>query len=300
MPRGVSSGPTPPAEAEGAFNGDSDKGAKRPERGGERSQRYGEPKLNLEAATVLVVPCYNEAQRLALADFRLFIDSKPRVAFLFVDDGSTDATRKRLEALQRERPDSVRVLGLPANRGKAAAVQEGMREALRSGATYAGYWDADLSTPLDEIPRMVDALERHPACLLLLGSRVRLLGRAIERRALRHYAGRLFATCASLTLGLHVYDTQCGAKLLRVCERTKLLFEEPFETGWIFDVELLARLVRAESGRPRGEVERLIHELPLLRWRDIAGSKVRAHHFAVALWELLRIHRRYRPRRAIR
>lgn len=256
--------------------------------------------MDIEAATALVVPCYNEAKRLPISDFRLFLDHHPKVTFFFVDDGSTDATRERLEAFQRERPGGVRVLGLPTNRGKAAAVREGMCEALASGATYAGYWDADLSTPLDEIPRMVETLENNPECLLLLGSRVRLLGRAIERKAIRHYAGRVFATCASLTLGLQVYDTQCGAKLFRVCDRTATLFEAPFHTGWIFDVELLARFLQADETTAPSVVERAVREIPLLRWRDVAGSKVRALDFAVAVWELLRVHRRYRPRRAPR
>lgn len=252
------------------------------------------------ASTVVVVPCYNEAERLPVRTFREFVDRHADVALVFVDDGSTDATRSRLEHLSREDPRRFRVLALDGNRGKAAAVRAGMLEAFSSGATYAGYWDADLSTPLDELPRFVEILERDPERLIVLGSRVQLLGRAIEREPHRHYAGRVFATCASVVLGLAVYDTQCGAKLLRVCDESRALFEEPFATNWSFDVELLARFRAMHLRSSAAELGRSLSELPLLRWQHVGSSKVRARHFAVALWELLRIARLYRPRRGPR
>jgi hypothetical protein len=124
----------------------------------------------------------------------------------------------------------------------------------------------------------------------VLGSRVRLLGHDIDRRVARHYLGRVFATAASVTLRLPVYDTQCGAKLFRVSETVEALFAEPFCTGWVFDVEILARLVR-DVGHEAAA--RRVCELPLERWQDVAGSRVKPIDFARAIGELHRIHRRY-------
>lgn len=240
----------------------------------------------------LVVPCFNEAARLDLARFHAFAAHRPDVRFLFVDDGSTDGTLRRLQALIAEDPARFGVLRMPENRGKAEAVRRGMLHALAGPSTYAGFWDADLATPLEEIPAFVGALEDNPAVSVVLGSRVRLLGRSVERRTLRHYLGRVFATAASLTLGLPVYDTQCGAKLFRNVPAVRSLFAEPFTSRWIFDVELLARVVsQARAGGP--SAHETVLELPLRRWRDVAGSKLRTSDFLRVPGALWAIHRRY-------
>lgn len=240
----------------------------------------------------IVVPCFDEARRLRPEAFEAFAARVPGVAFLFVDDGSRDGTRERLADLVRRDPERFALLDLPENRGKGEAVRAGIR-AARPDAGLLGYWDADLSTPLDEIPRFAAELEAHPRCDLVLGSRVLLLGRNLERSALRHYAGRVFATCASLALGLAVYDTQCGAKLFRDTPEMRGLFAAPFLSRWCFDVELIARLAaarRARGGTPAAEA---IRELPLRTWRDVPGSKVGALDLPRALVDLWRIRRRY-------
>src|SRR5262245_28728416 len=186
----------------------------------------GKPPMNPD--TIIVVPCYNEAKRLAVAAFRAFAAADPRVRFLFVDDGSTDETRHVLSRLEATAPDRFQTIVQPANLGKAEAVRIGMLNAFASEARYAGYWDADLATPLFQIPRFIDVLDAHPDRDVFFGARVQLLGREIHRRPFRHYLGRLFATAASLTVRLPVYDTQCGAKLFRVSPTTRALFTEPF------------------------------------------------------------------------
>jgi dolichyl-phosphate beta-glucosyltransferase len=117
-----------------------------------------------------------------------------------------------------------------------------------------------------------------------------LLGRAIECKALRHYLGRVFATAASVVLGLRVYDTQCGAKLFRATPATKALFLRPFATRWLVDVELLARLIQARRGTPLPQARAVVYEWPLPEGRDVAGSKVKPWDFAKGLCGLVRIY----------
>ncbi|MCG8591475.1 MAG: glycosyltransferase [Proteobacteria bacterium] len=241
----------------------------------------------------IVVPCYNEAARLPLEQFRAFRPDGLELQFVFVNDGSTDDTLRVLRALEKSDPQRFSVVDRGSNGGKADAVRLGMLEAFRRGFRYVGYWDADLSTPLEEIPRFVDVLETHPQRDVVFGARVQLLGRSIRRNSRRHYLGRVFATVVSNLLRLRVYDTQCGAKLFRASDETASLFAEPFATNWVFDVEVIARMIasRRANGGPR--VSEAIYELPLLSWRDVAGSKVRAGDFLRAPAEIARIYLRY-------
>ena len=240
---------------------------------------------------VIVIPCYNERQRLDADAFREFILDHKNIGFLFVNDGSTDGTRELLDELASGSPERLRAMHLVRNGGKAEAVRRGLLEAAGLGVRYAGFWDADLATPLDAIPEFVGHLDAQEDVQMIFGARVRLLGRQIERRAVRHYLGRVFATTASLVLGVPFYDTQCGAKLFRVSPEIKRLFETPFRSRWIFDVEIVARFLCEPHSAPVGS---LIHERPLERWRDVAGSKVRPRDFARALIELWKIGRAYR------
>ncbi|MGH7628752.1 MAG: glycosyltransferase [Gemmatimonadales bacterium] len=236
--------------------------------------------------TVIIVPCYNEAARIDTERFAAFAAGEG-AALLFVDDGSTDATRRVLEALAARAPDSMRVLGLDRNGGKANAVRAGALAAIGKGAAFVGYWDADLSTPLTQLPRFRGVLDAHPALLGVLGSRVRMLGTHIERSGVRHYAGRVFATVASVVLRLAVYDTQCGAKLFRVSPTLRAALAAPFRSRWAFDVELLARMdvaSRSAGGRPIGD---LVVELPLEEWRHVGGSKLKPTAMVQATLELL-------------
>lgn len=243
-------------------------------------------------STVLVVPCHDEAARLDDAAFERFAASHRDVGLLFVDDGSRDRTGERLEALAKILPDA-RVLTLPHNRGKAEAVRAGMLEALAGPARFVGYWDADLATPLAAALELRALLEADAGLLAVYAARVQMFGREIERSALRHYAGRVYATLASRALRLPIYDTQCGAKLFRAVEPVREVFAEPFLTTWTFDVEILARLLRARATRGEQGLAGAVVEHPLQVWRDVPGSKVRPIDGLRALRELYLIRRRY-------
>jgi glycosyltransferase involved in cell wall biosynthesis len=243
--------------------------------------------------TYIVVPCFNEARRLCGDVFESFAGEHSDVRFVFVDDGSTDDTLRILQALEARSPEVGIVISQPRNAGKAEAVRVGMNRAFRAGATYAGYWDADLATPLSELPAFVAELDAHPQLQLLLGSRVKLLGRSIERRAIRHYVGRVSATAISIALGLPVYDTQCGAKLFRVSPACEALFATPFQSRWIFDVEILARMLQARREAGASPDPAAIREIPLQVWRDVPGSKVAPSDFLRSFGELWGVWRRY-------
>jgi len=160
------------------------------------------------SGTAVVVPFYDEAQRLDAAAFSAFLARDPGARLVLVDDGSTDDTRKLLEAFAAAHPGRAEVLGLDANRGKAEAVRLGMLRAFDGAPAYAGFWDADLSTPLDQVPEFRALLEQNPEIQLVTGARVPLLGRSIHRSPLRHLLGRISATAIALVLRIPVYDTQ--------------------------------------------------------------------------------------------
>ncbi len=242
---------------------------------------------------VIVIPCFNEAGRLAADRFASFAAADPSVNFLFVDDGSSDATLEVLHKLEQRDPARFSVLALTHNQGKAEAVRRGMLAALAQEPRTLGFWDADLATPLDAIPSFLALLEERPDLQMVLGSRVKLMGRVIERRAVRHYPGRVLATLCSLVLKLGVYDTQCGAKLFRNAPEVAALFQQPFLAGWLFDVELLARFLRGRRGSGKPPAADAIYEFALHEWRDVPGSKIRPGDFFRALADLVKIFRRY-------
>lgn len=234
----------------------------------------------------LVVPCYNEAARLDRAAFTRALQAMPWLHLWFVNDGSTDETAGVLEGIRHGEPDRVRLLTLPHNVGKAEAVRQGLQAACAAGG-LCGFWDADLSAPLAELTALRDQLAISPQYEWVWGARVRTLGRHIERRASRHYLGRLFATVASITLGVPSYDTQCGAKLFRAAPLLEAVIAEPFASRWIFDVELLSRANALLEGSGRPGVEAVVFEQPLHTWMHRAGSKVRPTDFVRALWDLV-------------
>jgi dolichyl-phosphate beta-glucosyltransferase len=241
----------------------------------------------------LVVPCFNEQARLAVPVFRSARLERGRLDLVFVDDGSTDGTRALLEQIRRDRAEDTFVVAYERNAGKAEAVRRGVLRAIERRPDVVGFWDADLATPLGELSGFIDVFD-DPGVDIVLGSRVKLMGRAIERHAWRHYLGRLFATAASLTLDLPVYDTQCGAKLFRRTPMVERVFAEPFLARWVFDVEILARFLAFDPRGPEAAAAAM-YERPLHEWTDVRGSKLGASDFARSALDLARIGRTYGP-----
>jgi glycosyltransferase involved in cell wall biosynthesis len=239
----------------------------------------------------IVVPMYNEENRFDVAAFSGFLDRNHHFVFIFVNDGSSDNTLALIKVFQQKHPRQSLVVSLPKNQGKAEAVRQGLLTSIDQKFEFCGYLDADLATPLEEVETMFVMLQSLPNIKLMLGSRVKLMGRRVIRNPYRHYLGRVFATFASLVLNLPIYDTQCGAKLIQIDEKTNQVLAESFDSRWIFDVELIARMIKVYGQDVK---DSLFYEFPLNQWIDIAGSKVKPHHFMIAIKDLIRIHWHYR------
>ena len=124
---------------------------------------------------------------------------------------------------------------------------------------------------------------------MIMGTRVARLGANVERKIMRHYLGRIFATVIANILKIRIYDSQCGAKLIHA-GIVREIFDKPFISRWFFDVEVLFRLLRnreSECSLPE------ILEVPLRTWREIGGSKLKLSDFIKAPLELWRINRHY-------
>jgi dolichyl-phosphate beta-glucosyltransferase len=236
---------------------------------------------------VIVVPCFNEGRRLRADGFRALLGD-PGTRILFVDDGSVDDTREVLAHICGQLGPHALRLDLPRNLGKAEAVRQGLLAGLRMGAQFVGFLDADLATPSEEMLRLVATL-RGSRAQAAFAARVALLGTTIERHALRHYLGRVFATAASMILRLRVYDTQCGAKVFARSAVLAAALAEPFHARWAFDVELIGRLLAGAPGVP-GLTAGDLQEMALRSWTDVPDSKLRFAQFPRLGLELLRIH----------
>jgi len=245
--------------------------------------------------TAIVIPCYNEAGRLQGEKFVEALVKNRSLNLIFVNDGSSDGTGGKLADICGKYPARSSVIELEANSGKAEAVRRGVLKAIEEGFDYIGYLDADLATPFAEIGKIKTELEEKNADLVL-GARVKLLGKNITRKRTRHIVGRVLATFSSLALNLPVYDTQCGAKLFRNTDIIRKAFNEPFLTGWLFDVELIARVVIAKqaSGDTRDGHCSII-ERPLDEWVDVEGSKIKLSHFPSIAKDMATLLYRYTP-----
>lgn len=239
----------------------------------------------------VIIPCFNEAKRLEARVFTDFIENHNEISFIFVNDGSLDQTIEILRQMAGHISGRIEIIDLPINLGKAEAVRQGINKAISTGFEFVGYLDADLATPLEEIPRLVNVFDRSPEVWLVMGSRVQLLGREIKRRPVRHYLGRIFATVVSIMLKLPVYDTQCGAKFFRNNPATRIVFSQKFVSRWIFDVEIIKRINFISASNNDTTPQNRIYEIPLDKWTEIAGSKLKPRNFLTAIVELFRIHR---------
>ena len=224
----------------------------------------------------IIIPCYKESQRLPsfLGSLAEEISRRQVPATITaVDDGSGEAEATRLkEIVSRARAGFPQVINPPmlltSNRGKGGAVRAGWQEAGQRGVDLLCFADADGATSAEEVCNLITHLMSNASGMDgVLGSRVKLLGKTIERHFRRHLVGRCFATLTTLITGLEVYDSQCGAKVIK-----RELFDaiHPLlqEDGFVFDVELI--LAALQAGFKLVEVPVSWHEVPGSRLNILA------------------------------
>ncbi len=216
----------------------------------------------------VVVPAFNEAIRIGdtLAVTIGYLEQEsPSSEVIVVNDGSTDSTGEVIRKVSAV-PSSIaiRLLENFPNRGKGAAVRTGLLNATKPIAVF---FDADLSTPIDELPKIVEPIARNDVDIAF-GSRAldrKLIGNRQPWR--REQGGRVFNLVVRVATGLPFWDTQCGFKAFRM-ETSRPIIAAAKIIGFGFDVELLLLAQRAGLR---------LREIPV-RWNHHEGSKIHFVH----------------------
>jgi glycosyltransferase involved in cell wall biosynthesis len=240
----------------------------------------------------IVIPCYNEAKRLDVAQISLFLKNQQNVLLCFVDDGSKDNTLEVLHNLKNNFPTSVEVISTIKNGGKAAAVRTGVLHCNQQlNQKHVAYLDADLATSLEECYEISQQI--NTTVVFAFGSRISKIDNQIDRKLYRFYVGRIIATAISQQLGITVYDTQCGCKIIEN-ELSKKIFKESFISKWLFDVELFHRIIAIYG---KDKMHQICREIPLKKWIDIGESKVQFTYFFKLWLDLFTIGKTYKTKR---
>jgi dolichyl-phosphate beta-glucosyltransferase len=211
----------------------------------------------------IVVPCFNEAQRLprTIEKIETYLDAKHAdYELILVDDGSADGTRRVMQEAAAAHP-SVRVEALPRNRGKGRALALGV-EAARGDEVLLT--DADLSTPIEELDKLQAAL-RDGAGVAIASRALRDSRVEVSQPLYRVLMGKGFNLIVQAVLLPGIWDTQCGFKLFRA-DVARSVFAGLSTDGFAYDPEVLYR-ARRQGVR--------IAEVPVV-WRNSAETRVRA------------------------
>ena len=211
----------------------------------------------------IIIPAYNEEQRLPgtleavlhWLDGSVYRDTE----VLVVDDGSRDGTAAVAEAFGK-RDGRVKLVRNPGNKGKGYSVKHGMQEAKGDWRLFS---DADLSAPIEELPKLFDAAQAQQADVVI-GSRGldrSLIG--VRQSGFREESGKIFNLIMKTSIGLPFADTQCGFKLFSK-RAADIIFSRQTVERFGFDAEILfiAKLHRLKTV-----------EIPV-RWNHAEGTKI--------------------------
>ncbi|MGK0137752.1 MAG: CheY-like chemotaxis protein [Algoriphagus sp.] len=236
----------------------------------------------------VVIPCYNEEDRLKTESFAHFLESNSGYQLCFVNDGSKDNTLRILDEF-KGRYDDIIVHDCKKNSGKAEAVRQGMLHLLEDKSLdYIGFLDADLSTNFEDYEDLVKTLSGSDF-KLVAGSRIQRIGASIYRVSSRGIISKTVNYIIRKILAMEFQDTQCGAKVMKR-DLVEPMFTEPFLTRWIFDVEIFLRM---KNKYGLEETKNMICEQPLKRWVHIDGSKLSMKDSVQILFQLYNIAKKY-------
>jgi dolichyl-phosphate beta-glucosyltransferase len=239
----------------------------------------------LEPIYSIVIPAYNESARLG-ATLEKVLDYVHAQGWnaevIVVNDGSRDTTAEIVRNFAQKDP-SLHLLENPGNRGKGYSVRNGM---LHARGRIVLFTDADLSSPIEEAPKLLQALD--DGADIAIGSRWLRAETQTQRQSLyRQLFGRIFNLLLRLTLGLRFKDTQCGFKAFKQ-SAAKAIFPLQKIEGWGFDPEILflarklgfqvkeVSVAWGHSGgtriHPLVDGSRMFLEMLRIRWYDLTGK----------------------------
>ena len=238
----------------------------------------------------VVIPCYNEADRLLSADFKNFVEKHLGYHLCFVNDGSSDNTLEVLKELQKGNEKGISVFNCEVNGGKAEAVRRGIAHLSQDPQfDFIGYLDADLSTDLSDFDSLVNTLAESDY-KIVSGSRIARMGANITKESARKIISKTINLIIRKILGMNFKDTQCGAKVMKK-EIALNMFNQKFLTRWLFDVEIFMRM-RRHYGKHKAQ--EYICEQPLKRWIHADGSKLSMKDSMKIILQLAQIAIHYR------
>ena len=234
--------------------------------------------------TAVIIPCYNEEKRLPISHIKQLLDNSD-VDVYFANDGSKDGTVRIIQSIINTKPEECFLLDYEKNQGKSNVIFKAVNHinALNK-YEFIGYFDADFSTPVEEVIRLVKETGTS-GNEFVFGSRILLLNSGIKRKTYRHYIGRIILTIINRKFSLGIYDTQCGAKLFSK-RMINEAFDKPFYTSWLFDVEIFVRLQKKE-------LLYLGKEVPIYNWTDVEGSKLNWKSGIKILKEIFLLFKKY-------
>lgn len=231
----------------------------------------------------IIIPCYNEENRLTSYNIEQIL-KKEKVTIYFANDGSTDNTQQIIDDICNNNKNCYS-LNYIANEGKSKTIFKSVNKLLLEDKfDYIGYFDADFSTPADQLDLIVDYVNSNKP-KFIFASRIKKLNAVILRKTYRHYIGRFILTLINLKFNLSIYDTQCGCKIFSK-EILTQSFSKDFITNWLFDVEIFIRL------KNKGLLNEGV-EFPIDEWKDIDGSKLKITHFFKIFKEITSLYTSY-------
>lgn len=238
----------------------------------------------------IIVPCYNEEKRFPYQAFLSFAQKHPEVLICFVNDGSKDKTLAVLKGIQSESPENICVYSLNQNGGKSEAVRQGMLYMhLNFEVELLGFLDADLATTPEEWLQMARYKEQYPQFGAIVGSRIQRLGANINRDDSRSLVSSIIKKFIRIILKSSFQDTQCGAKIFHR-NLAPFLFNKPFMTPWLFDVEIFLRLQKKFG---KTSLQKGVLEFPLMHWTEVGDSRLKLKDSIKIPMQLLKLHYQY-------